>query len=60
MSQDTAFSTRSDVRPAKIQISLRIRIVWLESSQCTLWVAKDPKRVQVDSEDNANAVPRLY
>ena len=43
--------TRLHVRPAMTQIRLRIRAVWSESSQGTLWIAKDPKRLQVDSED---------
>ena len=38
------------MRPAKTQISLRIRAVWSDSLQGTLWVAKDPKRPHVDSE----------
>ena len=39
-------------RPAKTQIRLRIRAVWSESSQRTLWIAKDPKRLQADTEDS--------
>ena len=34
-------STFEHVRPAKIQISLRIRAVWSESSLCAFWIAKD-------------------
>ena len=39
------------MRPAKTQISLGIRPVWSESSQCTQWVAKDPRFLHADSED---------
>ena len=39
------------VRPAKTQISLGIRPVWLESSMCATWVAKDPSFLHADSED---------
>ena len=39
------------VRPAKTQISLGIRPVWLESSLCALWGAKDPSFLHVDRED---------
>ena len=39
--------------PAKTQISLGmgIRPVWLESSQCTQWVAEDQMFLHADSED---------
>ena len=39
-------------RPAKTQISLGIRPVWLESSLCARWVAKDPSFLHADSEDS--------
>ena len=52
MSRDTSFSTWLPVRTAKTQINLRIRAVWFESSQGILWVAKDPKHLQADSEDS--------
>ena len=39
------------VRPAKTQISLGIHPVWLESSLCAEWVAKDPSFLYADSED---------
>ena len=42
---------KNDVRPAKTQISLRIRPVWSESSLCAQWVAKDPSFLHADSED---------
>ena len=38
------------VRPAKTQISLRIRVVWSESSQGTFGVANDLKCIQENSE----------
>ena len=50
MNRASAFPTRLHMRPAKI--SMRIRTVWSEYSQGTLWVAKDPKRLQADSEDS--------
>ena len=40
------------VRPAKIQISLRIRAVWSESSQSAFWIAKDRKFLHADNEDS--------
>ena len=43
--------TRLHVRTAKTQISLRMRAVWSESSQGTLRVAKEPRRLQAGSED---------
>ena len=52
VSRGTAFPTRLHMCPAKIQIILRIRADWSESSQGTQWVAKDPKRLQADSEDS--------
>ena len=39
------------VRPAKIQISLRIRAVWSESSLGTFWIAKVAKFLHADNED---------
>ena len=33
--------TFGHMRPVKIQISLRIRAVWLESSLGAVWIAKD-------------------
>ena len=44
------------MRPAKTQISLGIRPVWLESSLCAKWVAKDPSFLHVDSEDSDQTV----
>ena len=43
---------QNDVCPAKTQISLGIRPVWSESSQCTQWVAEDPMFPHVESEDS--------
>ena len=51
MSQITAFPTKLHVRPAKAQISQRIRAVRTKSSQVIPWVAKNQKRLQEDSED---------
>ena len=51
ISQVTAVPTRSQERPAKTQISLRVRAVWSESLRGTLGLTKDPKRLQSDSED---------
>ena len=39
------------VRPAKIQISLRIRAVWSESSLGTFWIDKDEKFLYADNKD---------
>ena len=38
------------MRPAKIQISLRIRAVWSESSLGTFWKAKDAKFLHAINE----------
>ena len=40
------------MRPAKIQISLRIRAVWSESSLGAFWIAKDAKFLPADNEDS--------
>ena len=39
------------VRPVKIQISLRIRAVWSESSLGAFWIASDAMVLPVDNED---------
>ena len=44
------------VRPAKIQISLRIRAVWSESSPGAFWIAKDAKFLHADNEDSDQTV----
>ena len=49
------------VCPAKTQISLGIRPVWSESSQCAQLVAKDLTFLHADSEDSGQTgrMPRL-
>ena len=44
--------TARHVRPAMIQISLRIRAVWSESSPAAFWIAKDAKFLHWDNEDS--------
>ena len=44
--------TFGHVRPAKYQISLRIRAVWSESLLCAFWIAKDAKILHKDNEDS--------
>ena len=44
--------TKWPLRPAKTQISLGIRLVWSNSSQCAQWVAEDPMFLHADSEDS--------
>ena len=41
-----------NVRPAKIQISLRIHVVWSESSLGPFWITKDAKFLHADNEDS--------
>ena len=50
LSQRMTKPTKWHVRPAKTQISLGIRPVWLESSLCAQWV-KVPSFLHADSED---------
>ena len=45
-------TNKTNVRPAKTQITLGIRPVWSESSLCAQWVAKDPRFLHADSEDS--------
>ena len=40
------------VRPAKIQISLRISTVWSESSLGAFWIAKGAKFLNADNGDS--------
>ena len=49
------------VRPAKTQISLGIRPVWPEFSQCAQWVAEDTMFLHADREDSdqTGRMPRL-
>ena len=44
-------TNKISVRPVMTQISLGIRPVWLESSLCAHWVAKDPRFLHADSEN---------
>ena len=39
------------MRPAKIQISLRIRAFWSESSLGAFWIARDTMFVHADNKD---------
>ena len=48
--------TFGHVRPAKIQISLRICAGWSESSLGAFWIAKDAKFLPVDNEDSDQTV----
>ena len=40
------------VRPANIQISLRILAVWSDSSLASFWTVKDANVLHVDNEDS--------
>ena len=61
LSRDMTKSNKMTVRPVKTQISLDIRPARSESSLWAQWVAKDPRLLQVDSEDSdlTGRVPRL-
>ena len=61
MSHSMTKPTKWHVRPAKTQISLGIRPVWPESSQCAQWEAKDSAFLHADSEDSdqTRRMPRL-
>ena len=50
MSRNIRKRTFGNVRPAKIQISLRIRAVWSESSLGAFWIAKDASFLHADNE----------
>ena len=52
MSRNVQKRTLVHVRPAKIQISLRIRAVWSESSLGVFWIAKDANFLHADHEDS--------
>ena len=56
MSRDVRKRTFKHVRPVKIQISLRIRAVWSESSLPAFWIAEDAKFHYVDNEDSNQLV----
>ena len=50
------------MRPAKIQISLRMLAVWSESSAGAFWIANDAKFLHADNEDSKQAarMSRLF
>ena len=52
LSRNVRKRTFRHVRPAKIQIRLRIRAVWSESSLVAFWIAKDAKFLHADNEDS--------
>ena len=52
MSHEVRKCTFGHVRPAKIQISLRIRAVWPESSLGAVGTTKDAKFLYADNEDS--------
>ena len=52
LSHNVRKCTFGHVRPAKIQISLRIRAGWSESSLGAIWIAKDAKFLHADNEDS--------
>ena len=52
MGRDVRKQTIGHVRLAKIQISLRIRAVWSESSLGKFWIAKGAKFLHADNEDS--------
>ena len=56
MSRNVRKCTFWHVRPEKIQISLRIRAVWSESSMGTLSIVMDAKLVRADNEDSDQTV----
>ena len=51
--QGIAVPTKVHEHSVEVQISLRIRTVWSESSQANLLVAQDQKQIQPDSEDRS-------
>ena len=52
MNRNIRKRTSGHVRQAKIQIVLRIRTVYSESSLCAFWKAKDAKFLHADNEDS--------
>ena len=52
MSRNVRKRTLGYVRPAKIQITLRIHAVWIETSLGVLLIAKDANFLQADNEDS--------
>ena len=51
MSHKVRKRTFGHVRPEEIQISLRIRVVWSDSSLGTFWIAEDVKFLHADNID---------
>ena len=51
MSRNVRKHTFEHVRPAKIQIRLRIRAVCSESFQCAFWITDDAKFLRSETED---------
>ena len=51
--------TLGHVRPSKIQISLHIRAVWLNSLLGAIWIAEDAKFLHADNEDS-DQTARMY
>ena len=51
MSRNFRKHTFGQVRPVKIQIRLRIRAVWSESSLGTFWITKFAKFLRTDNKD---------
>ena len=58
MSLNIRKRTLGHLRPAKIQINLRIRAVWSESSLVAFWIVKDAKFLHADNE-NSNHTARM-
>ena len=54
MNRNVRKRTFGHVRPVKIQISLRIRAVWSESSLGAFWIAKDEKSSHADNGDRSD------
>ena len=54
MSGNVSKLTIEHVRPAKIQIRLRIRAVWSESSLGAFWIAKDADNEDADQTAQAD------
>ena len=52
LSRNVRKRTFEHVRPAKIQIRLRIRTVWSESSLGAFWIAKDAVSPLVENEES--------
>ena len=55
----TSGNIPSDMGPAKIQIRLRIRAVWSESSLGAFWIVKEAKFIHADNEDSDQTVRML-